>query len=88
MAGSTHGLERDYCAEFFCFVALGFAEEVMVLKPHPVFRFVSEIASELQAVLRGEQAAAGEDVIEQLRADVEFCGELCLSEAVIVQKIP
>ena len=59
----------------------------MVLEAHPVFRFVSEIASELQAVLRGEQAAAGENVSEQLRADVEVGGELRLGQAVIVQEI-
>ena len=33
--------------------ALGFAEEVMVLQAHPVFRRVAEVAPELQAVLRG-----------------------------------
>ena len=56
----------------------------MVLEAHPVFRFVSEVAAELQAVLWGEQAAAGENVIEQLRADVEVGGELRLGQAVIV----
>ncbi len=81
---SACDLERDYCAECLCFFSLGFAEEVMVLEAHPVFRFVSEMASELQAVLRGEQATAGENVIEQLRADVEASGELRLGKAVIV----
>ena len=85
---STYELKRDYRAECLCFFSLGFAEEVMVLEAHPVFRFVSEIASELQAVLRGEQAAACENVIEQLRADVEVGGELRLGQAVIVQEIP
>jgi len=85
---STYELKRDYRAEGLCFFSLRFAEEVMVLEAHPVFRFVSEIASELQAVLRGEQAAAGENVIEQLRADVEVSGELRLGQAVIVQEIP
>ena len=32
----------------------------------------------------GEQAAAGQNVIEQLRADVEASGELRLGQAVIV----
>ena len=50
--GSTRDLERDSCAEVFCFFALGFAEEIVVLEAHPVFRFVSEVASEFQAVLR------------------------------------
>jgi len=81
---STYELKRDYRAEGLCFFSLGFAEEVMVLEAHPVFRFVSEVAAELQAVLWGEQAAAGENVIEHLRADVEVGGELRLSQAVIV----
>jgi hypothetical protein len=85
---STYELKRDYCAEGLCFFSLRFAEEVMVLEAHPVFRFVSEIASELQAVLRGEQAAARENVIEQLWADVKVGGELRLGQAVIVQEIP
>ena len=76
--GSTRDLERDHCAEVFCFFPLGFAEEIVVLEPLPVFRFVSEVASQFQAVLRGEQAAAGEDVVEYLRADVDFCSEICL----------
>lgn len=85
---STYELKRDYRAECLCFFSLGFSEEVMVLEAHPVFRFVSEIASELQAVLRCEKAAACENVIEQLRADVEVGGELRLGQAVIVQEIP
>ena len=72
---STYELKRDYRAECLCLFSLGFAEEVMVLEAHPVFRFVSEIASELQAVLRGEQAAACETVIEHWRAEVEVGGE-------------
>ena len=60
----------------------------MVLEAHPVFGFVAEVASEFQAVLRGEQAAAGEDVIEQLRADVEIGGEFRLGQTVVVEKIP
>ncbi len=39
-------------------------------------------------MLGSEQAAAGEDVVEELRADVDVRGELCLSEVVIFQKIP
>ena len=81
---STYELKRDYRAEGLCFFSLRFAEEVMVLEAHPVFRFVSEIASELQAVLRGEQAAAGENVIEQLRADVEVGGELAFQKLQVV----
>ena len=72
MTRSAGDLERDDCAEFLGFLALGFAEEVMVLQAHPIFRLVSEVASQFQAVLRSEQAAAGEHVIEQLRADVEI----------------
>ena len=39
-------------------------------------------------MLRGEQATTGEDVVEQLRTDVDVCGELCLCQAVVFQKIP
>ena len=46
------------------FFALGFAKKVVVLEAHPVFRLVAEVAAQFQAVFRGEQSAAGEDVIE------------------------
>jgi len=88
MRESARNLERDHSVEFLCFFELGFAEEVMVLQAHPIFRLVAEVATELQAVLRGEQAATREDVVEQLRADVDVCGELRLCQAVVFQKIP
>lgn len=72
MTGSARYLERDHCVELFRLFFLGFAEKVMVLEAHPVFRFVSEIASELQAVLRGEQAAA-----EFVRGMAVIFGSIC-----------
>jgi len=84
LTGSTSGLERDDCTEFLSLLTLGFAEEVVILQAHPIFRFVSEVAAQFQAMLRGEQPTAGEDVIEQLRADVEIGGELFLGQVVIL----
>ena len=77
---STCGQRRDG-TEFFRFISLRFAEEVVVLQTHPVFRLVSEIAAQLEAMLRGQQPAAGEDVIEKLRADMDVCGELGLGQS-------
>jgi hypothetical protein len=71
-ACSARDLGRDYRAEFFCFFSVAFAE-------HPVFRLVSEVATELESVLLpGEHAAIGENVIEGLWADVEVSGKLRL----------
>ena len=59
----------------------------MVLEAHPIFRLVPEIAAQLEAVLRGEQAAAGEEVIEKLRADLDICGELGLGQSMGVEEV-
>lgn len=67
--------------EFVSFLALGLPKQIVVLKAHPIFRLISEIAAQLEAVLRGEQAAAGEQVIEKLRADMDVCGELGLGQS-------
>jgi hypothetical protein len=84
---STRNLERSNGGEFGGFFALGFAEKIVVLEAHPVFRFVSEVSSEFQAMLGCEQSAAGEDVIEKLRTDVEIRGESGLGEPVVIEKI-
>jgi hypothetical protein len=73
--------------EFGGFFALGFTEEIVVLQAHPVFWLSPEVAAQFQAVLGSEQAAAGEDVIEKLRADVKIRGESGLRKSVIVKKI-
>ena len=50
-------------------------------------RFVPEVAPQLEAVFRGEQAPAGEDVVHKLRADFQICGEPGLRKSVIVEEI-
>ena len=67
-------LEGADGGEFRGLFGFGPAEEVMVLQAHPVFRLVAEIAAELEAMLGRELAAAGEDVVEELRADVDVRG--------------
>ena len=84
----ARGLQGHDGVEFSGFLTLGFAEEVMVLEAHPVFGFVAKESTQFQAMLGSEQAAARENIIEQLRADVETCGELGLREFMVVQKIP
>lgn len=68
--------------EFSGFVVLGLGEEMMMLQAHPIFGFLAEIVIQLQALPGSEQAAAGEGIIEQLRACVKIRSELRLEQSV------
>jgi len=83
----TCHLERNNGGEFGGFFLLGYAKQIVVLKAHPVFGFISEIAPQLEAVLGSEHATTGKYVIQELRADMEILGKPGLSQTIILQKI-
>ena len=66
---------------------LGFTEKVMVLESHPIFRLVAKITAQFEAMLRGKQAAAGKQVVQELRADMNVGGELGLGQTMVIQKV-